>query len=177
MDGAWLAEDVFSKRSFSVFGLSNAQLAVTGAASGAVAGGAVDVAVGGASLLLGAGIGAAIGAAGTLLGARRLAKTKVLGQPLGGYELSVGPITDPNLPWVLLSRAVLHARLVAERNHARRDELIVEAEGGERLATRLDGATRRRIDGLMRRVAKQRGDDTAAREALRDFVAGLLDDA
>jgi Domain of unknown function (DUF3482)/50S ribosome-binding GTPase len=176
LDGAWLAEDVFSKRSFSVFGLSNAQIAVTGAASGAVAGGAVDVAVGGASLLLGAGIGAAIGAAGTLLGARRLAKTKVLGQPLGGYELSVGPVTDPNLPWVLLSRAVLHARLVAERNHARRDELIVEAEGGERLASRLDGAARRRIDGLMRRIAKPRGDDTESREALGDAVAGLLAD-
>ena len=47
----------------------------------------IDVALGGASLLLGAGIGAAVGAFGTLAGAGRLAKVRVLGQPLGGYEL------------------------------------------------------------------------------------------
>ena len=104
---AYLVEDVFSAQSFNVFGLSQTQLALTGAASGAVVGGAVDVALGGASLLLGAGIGAALGAFGTLAGAGSLAKARVLGLPLGGYELTVGPITDPNLPWVLLGRALV----------------------------------------------------------------------
>ena len=66
---AYLVEDVFSAQSFNVFGLSAAQLALTGAASGAVAGSVIDVALGGASLLLGAGIGAAVGAFGTLAGA------------------------------------------------------------------------------------------------------------
>src|SRR5690606_40702423 len=68
---SYLAEDVFSARSFNVFGLSATQLALTGAASEAVAGGIVDVALGGASLLLGAGIGAAIRAVGALAGAGR----------------------------------------------------------------------------------------------------------
>ncbi len=66
---AYLVEDVFSAQSFNVFGLSGTQLALTGAASGAVAGGVIDVALGGASLLLGAGIGAAVGAFGALAGA------------------------------------------------------------------------------------------------------------
>src|SRR5262249_36255323 len=60
---AYLDEDLFSQRSFSVFGLSSTQLAMTGAASGAVAGGVVDSLFGGASLFLGAGIGALLGAA------------------------------------------------------------------------------------------------------------------
>src|SRR5690606_11274768 len=114
-----LAEDLFSKRSFLVFGRSARQLALTGAAAGAVTGGMIDLAVGGASLLLGAGIGAAIGGVGAVLGADRLARVQVLCTPLGGFRLTVGPITTPNAPWVILGRAVLHHRLVAERNHAR----------------------------------------------------------
>src|SRR5690606_20186727 len=42
---SYLSEDVFSARSFSAFGLSTTQLAFTGAASGAGAGGIVDVAL------------------------------------------------------------------------------------------------------------------------------------
>jgi Domain of unknown function (DUF3482)/50S ribosome-binding GTPase len=170
---ASLAEDIFSRRSFSVFGLSTAQLAMTGAASGAVAGGLVDVAAGGASLLLGAAIGAAVGAVSTLAGARRLAKAEVFGQPLGGYELRVGPLSDPNLPWVLMSRAVLHARLVAERNHARRGKLILETVGTEQLGAELGSADRRKIDGLLR--ALRQGGDEAARAALTDVIFAMLE--
>lgn len=170
-DDELLCDDVFSKRSFAVFGLSTRQLAMTGAASGAVAGGVVDAALGGASLLLGAGIGAAIGAAGAIAGADRLAKVEVLGQPLGGYELQVGPITDPNLPWVVLARALLHVRLIAERSHARRERLVVAARAGE---TQIDAAARRRLDGLFRRI-RRGGDDGALRRELAAAIAELIE--
>jgi hypothetical protein len=172
---AYLVEDVFSAQSFNVFGLSQAQLAVTGAASGAVVGGAVDVALGGASLLLGAGIGAVIGAFGTLAGADSLAKARVLGQPLGGYELSVGPITDPNLPWVLLGRALLHARLVAERNHAVREGLVVDAQAGGHLANAIDGALRRRLDVAFRSLRGGEPIEPEERAALIAQLAALID--
>jgi hypothetical protein len=170
-----LTEDVFSKRSFRIFGLSMRQLAVTGAASGAAAGGLIDAAVGGASLLLGAGIGAAIGAAGAVGGANRLAKVRVLGQPLGGYELVVGPITDPNLPWVLLTRGLLHVRLVAERNHARRDMLVLEVASGDRPGRQIDATERARVDALFRKIRKGRADDAELREQLAELVGGLID--
>jgi hypothetical protein len=170
-DDALLSEDVFSKRSFAVFGLSTPQLAMTGAASGAVAGGVVDAALGGASLLLGAGIGAVIGAAGVIVGADRLAKVEVLGQPLGGHELQVGPITDPNLPWVVLARALLHVRLVAERSHARRERLVIEAREGE---AQLDAATRRPLDALFRRIRKE-GRDAAVQRELAAAIADVID--
>jgi uncharacterized protein DUF3482/50S ribosome-binding GTPase len=171
---AYLVADVFSAQSFSVFGLSGAQLALTGAASGAVAGTLIDVALGGASLLLGAGIGAAIGAAGTLVGAGRLAKVKVLGQPVGGYELRVGPITDPNFPWVLFARALLHAKLIAERNHARRESLALDARAGAHLADAIDAERRRRLDDAFRRLRNERDLDAVDRATLTGTIAELL---
>jgi hypothetical protein len=171
----YLVADVFSAQSFSVFGLSGAQLALSGAASGAVAGTVIDVALGGASLLLGAGIGAVIGAAGTLAGAGRLAKFRVLGQPLGGYELSVGPITDPNLPWVLLGRALLHAKLVAERNHARREALALDARASAHLADGIDPERRRALEDVFRRLRAERGVDSADGSALIESIVELLE--
>jgi GTPase Era involved in 16S rRNA processing len=174
---AYLVEDVFSARSFSVFGLSATQLALTGAASGAVVGGAIDAVLGGASLLLGAGIGAAFGAFGTVAGAGRLAKVEVLGQPLGGFELRVGPITDPNLPWVVLGRALLHVKLLAERNHARREKFVVDAETGAHLADAIDATRRRKLDAVFRALRSERGIDKAQRDALVEEIAALIDGA
>jgi GTPase SAR1 family protein len=172
---AYLVEDVFSAQSFNVFGLSATQLALTGAASGAVVGGVIDVALGGASLLLGAGIGAALGAFGTVAGAGRLAKVQVLGQPLGGYDLRVGPITDPNLPWVVLGRALLHVKLIAERNHARREEFVLDAQAGAHLADAIDPKRRRHLDALFRRLRGERGIEAAQRNELIDHITALID--
>lgn len=172
---AVLVDDVFSSRSFNVFGMSATQLAWTGAASGAVMGSVVDVALGGASLLLGAGIGAALGAFGTVAGAGRLAKVQVLGQTLGGYQLRVGPITDPNLPWVILGRALLHVKLLAERNHARREELVVETREGSHLSDAIDAGKRRRLDVLFRRLRNGRAISETDRDALVNEIAALID--
>jgi hypothetical protein len=133
------------------------------------------VALGGASLLLGAGIGAAVGAFGTLVGAGRLAKVQVLGQPLGGYELRVGPITDPNLPWVLLGRALLHVKLLAERNHARREELVLDAQASEHLSDAIDPARRRKLEGVFRKLRTERGLEREERDLLVEEIAALIE--
>jgi hypothetical protein len=174
---SFLTEDLFSARSFSVFGLSSSQLAMTGAASGAVAGGLVDAMLGGASLFLGAGIGALIGATGALVGSDRLAKVEVLGQPLGGYELRLGPITDPNFPWVMLGRALLHVRLVAERNHARREALVLDAERDEHHADAIDAARRRTLDGIFRTLRNDGSIDRRQRQQLIDEITALVETA
>jgi len=174
---SFLTEDLFSARSFSVFGLSSSQLAMTGAASGAVAGGLVDAMLGGASLFLGAGIGALIGATGALVGSDRLAKVEVLGQPLGGYELRLGPITDPNFPWVMLGRALLHVRLVAERNHARREALVLDAERDEHHADAIDAARRRTLDGIFRTLRNDGSIDRRQRQQLIDEITALIETA
>ncbi len=170
-----LAEDLFSERSFAVFGLSTGQLAMTGAATGAVAGGAIDLAVGGASLLLGAGLGALVGGFGALLGANRLAGVQILGAPLGGFRVSVGPITAPNLPWVMLGRALLHQRLVAERNHAIRESLVLDASAGANLADAIDPAIRKRMTAVFKTIRAERGLDVAQREVLIEDILAAMD--
>ncbi|HUQ53111.1 MAG TPA: DUF3482 domain-containing protein, partial [Gammaproteobacteria bacterium] len=95
--------------------------------------------------------------------------------PLGGYELTVGPITDPNLPWVLLGRALLHAKLVAERNHSVREGLVVDAQAGSHLANAIDAAPRRKLDLAFRRLRGGGGIEAEEREALVAELAPLID--
>jgi hypothetical protein len=165
-----LAGDVFSERSFAVFGLSSAQLAMTGAATGALAGGVIDLAVGGASLLLGAGVGALLGGVGAVLGSSRLAKIAVLGTPLGGHRVNVGPISSPNFPWVMLGRALLHYRLTSERNHARREVLMLDASASTHRADTIPPGTRRRLVAIFDRIRKQGGLESDGREALVEAI-------
>lgn len=169
-----LTEDLFSERSFSLFGLSNTQLSMTGAATGALAGGAIDAAVGGASLLLGAGIGAIVGGLGAVLGSNRLAKVRLPGAPLGGHRLIIGPISATNLPWVILGRSLLHHRLVAETNHARRESLVLDADTGGHFAGTIDAGRRRRMASLFQRIRTQQGLSTQQRdELIADIVAAM----
>jgi len=169
-----LEQDLFAERTFEVFGLSRLQLLAGAAAGGAAAGTGVDVLLGGASLLLGAGIGAVVGGLSALFGSDRLARMRVLGLPLGGHEARVGPIADRNFPWVVLMRAVVHAHLVAERNHARRDALIVARADLAHLADIVDRSTRADVDALLQKVRAAGGADADARQRLAAMVAGLL---
>lgn len=138
--------DPFSKESESLFGLTKLQLAASGAVSGGVAGTGIDVLLGGASLFTGAAIGALVGSASAVFGSDKVGKVKVLGQPLASRELVVGPFRDPNLPWVLLGRARLFYRLVAERNHARRDAIILSAEDSALAAANIPDELRRTLN-------------------------------
>ena len=171
-----LTEDLFSERSFSVFGLSNAQLSMTGAATGALAGGTIDLAVGGASLLLGAGIGAIVGGLGAMLGSNRLAKVHLLGSPLGGYRLDVGPISATNLPWVLLGRSLLHHRLVAETNHARRESLVLDVDASEHFTGIIDAGRRRHMANLFQHIREQGGLPTPQRDELVCDIIAAMDE-
>ncbi len=152
-----LAADLFTSENWEVFGLSQGQLAVTGALSGAAAGGGVDLLLGGASLLLGAGVGALVGGVAGWFGSGELARTKILGSTIGGKVLQVGPVKARNFPWVLLGRAWLHQHLVAERNHAYRDAVIVAVKSDTNLMDSIPDALRRALGDSLRRVS---GGDT-----------------
>ena len=168
-----LEAELFAEESWQLFGLSRQQLVVTGALSGAVAGSGVDLLLGGASLLLGAGIGAAIGGAGAWFGGDELAKVKVLGRRVGGKVLQVGPIKDPNFPWVLLGRARLHQRLVSERNHARREALAVDAELAAHQMDNLPAELKRALARSFGKLSRD-GASTERREELTALVQQVL---
>jgi Domain of unknown function (DUF3482) len=99
---------------------------------------------------------------------------RLLGQRLGGTDLVVGPVTAANFPWVLLGRALLHHRVVSERNHARREALVVDVAEGAHLTDAIDTAVRRRLEGCFRKLRAEREVDAATRMTLRDDIESLL---
>jgi hypothetical protein len=170
---AMMDQDLFATETWQVFGLSRQQLLVTGAVSGAVAGSGLDLVLGGASLMLGAGIGAALGGASAWFGAGELAKVRVLGQQLGGRVLEVGPVQDVNFPWVVLGRAWLHHRLIAERNHARRESMALDAQLATHQMDSVPTELRRRLQRSF--VAIRKGGNAAEAEPpLAQAIAELL---
>jgi hypothetical protein len=149
------SEDLFSSESWRVFGLSRLQLLGLGAVGGAAAGGAIDLAVGGASFLAGTLLGGGIGAASTLLAANRLVDVKVLNVPMGRRALVAGPSRNRNLPHVVLGRARLHHALVAGRSHAQRGALDLDTQARQ-LLTPLDERTRRAMEKSFGRLRGSR---------------------
>jgi len=154
-----LDENLFAEESWKLFGLTQPQLIATGTMGGAATGSVIDLAVGGSFLFLGTGLGALVGGASTWLTANRIADIKILGLPLGGKELRVGPMHNINFPYVALGRALLHQRLIEDRTHAQRDLLELRELGalGEHSTAMqgLDSAQRKRLEKIFSRLRKQ----------------------
>jgi GTPase Era involved in 16S rRNA processing len=148
-----LDADLFAAETWNLFGLTRRQLIATGSAGGAAAGSVIDVATGGHSLLLGAGIGALIGGVSAWVGAERIAHIKVLGSPLGGKALTVGPMRSINFPYVVLGRALLHHKMIEDRTHAQRGPIELTRQPGGLQSLDADG--RKRLEKLFTTVRKQ----------------------
>ena len=136
---------LLSDESWRLFGLSRKQLLAAGATGGGTMGVALDVAASGISFGVFTVLGAGLGAAGSYFGARQLAKVKILNTTLGHKFAIVGPAQNINFPYVALQRARLHHALVANRAHARRDELKLETVMEDRLPP-LPESLRKRFD-------------------------------
>ena len=167
-----LRGDLFSTDAWYLWGLNRRQLVATGAAGGALLGGAVDVGLGGSSLLLGSAVGAALGGAGAWWSSDRLARTRVLTLPLGGRVLRCGPVQSANFPWVVLGRALHHHTFVAGRSHADRSPLaLADTAAGEGWLERVDPARRRALDRLFRELRQGEPRREALAEQLAPWVA------
>lgn len=162
-----LAGDIFTSDGWELFGLSRTQLVVSGAVSGALAAGGLDLLAGGASLGLFSSVGALIGGAGAWFGGDRLARIEVLGQNLGGRLLRVGPVRAPNFPWVLLGRAWVHHSLVAERNHARREAISLAVADATNLMDSIPDDVRKDLARAFRSL----GDGDAGAETVPRLTA------
>jgi len=174
-----LEHDLFAEESWSLWGLTPTQLALTGALGGAAAGGGIDLAVGGASLMLASLIGATVGAAAAWFGSDRIAEVKIAGVlPLGGKRFTVGPSRNVNLPYVILGRALHHQRLVALRTHAHRDPLDVPPPDTTRAwIDELPSTRRRALERCFTRLRKEQDSGPAvdALAAQLEALSGEVD--
>ena len=103
-------QDLFAEETWRLLGLSPAELVAAGTLAGAAVGGALDLMVGGASVMVGTAIGGAVGGATALVGlGRRFARVRPVGPGglagwmlaarrywEGGRRFRIGPHAQPN---------------------------------------------------------------------------------
>ncbi len=117
-----LQEDLFAEKTWEFLGLDSSQLIMAGALSGAALGAGVDVAAAGLSFGIFSTIGGIVGAAGTALKGREfLSGARLLGMRLDAQQVTVGPIKNIQLLFVLLDRQFLFYSHIVNWAHGRRD--------------------------------------------------------
>ena len=117
-----LQQDLFSEKTWEFLGLTVNQLIVAGALSGAALAVGLDAVAGGASLGAFAALGGVIGAAAAAFkGKDLLTGTRLLGMKLDRQQLQVGPVTNTQLLYILLDRALLYYSHIINWAHGRRN--------------------------------------------------------
>jgi hypothetical protein len=186
LDRPVFREDLFAEQTWQSLGLTPGQLVAAGAVAGAAIGGTLDALVGGASFMAGTVLGSAAGAGTALwsLGSR-FARVRPVGPGgvagallqaqrafSGERRFRIGPHAQPNFPWVLLDRALLHYDAVVRRTHARRGAIAVG--GGERAGVvgQFARAERAELERIFRALRRDYEDPP---RALRDRLERALE--
>jgi ribosome biogenesis GTPase A len=134
-----LHEDLFSESTWKFLGLSRTQQIAAAGISGAGIAVALDAATAGTSFGLFAALGGLAGATWAALGAKGMARTRILGIPLGGREIQIGPVKNIQFLFILLDRSLLYYGHISNWAHGRRDYEAVMA--GQKAAAELRGYT------------------------------------
>jgi len=174
-----LSKDLFSEEVEEALGLRQRQLALAGAAAGAVSGGAIDLGLGGMSFGTGALIGGLVGGALGALGGAALAKLDIQ-RTLGVERFSLGPVTNPRFPFVLLDRIILYAARAMNWAHGRQaadegapnrvpDKELRRKRGFTESLTTQEHRTLARFF-----AAARRGKDTPNEEQSRAIIVEIL---
>ncbi len=122
-----LKDDLFSRTTWEFLGLTDRQIIVAGAMSGAALGAGIDLAAAGITFGVFSAIGTMVGGLGTAIkGKQLLSKMNILGMRMGGEQLQIGPVDNPQLIYILIDRVLLFYAHVINWAHGRRDY----AEGG-----------------------------------------------
>ncbi len=114
-------EDLFSKKSRRVLGLTEWQLAAAGAAGGGAVGAHIDLAAAGLSFGIFTAIGGLVGGGSAALGARKAFHFNVKGLPLGQIKLTIGPLRTDQMLFVLLDRSLIYFSHIINWAHSRQN--------------------------------------------------------
>ena len=178
-------EDLFAKETWDVMGLSPKALLTLTTLTGAAAGGAIDAAVGFASVFAGTVLGGISGfGVGMYELTRRFASASNIAEqamslirpPEDGHRVRVGPHPSLNFPFVLLARALNHFDRILAWAHAQK-ELPPLNDGTPKLLDSIDMPTRRRLTKAFSTIKKRYRDvPSDARSELRQLVHSIVVD-
>ena len=114
-----LAKDLFEDDVAQALGLQRSQMIATGIATGAITGGALDISLAGLALGTATVIGGVLGGALGYFGDTVLAKVDIR-RALDYKTFSLGPVSNPRFPFVLLDRILLYCALAMNWSHGRK---------------------------------------------------------
>jgi hypothetical protein len=174
-----LQKDLFSAEVGEALGLSRHKLVLASTAAGAATGAAVDLGVGGLSMGLAALIGGTAGGVLGVLGSAALAKVDIQ-RTLGVERFSMGPVTNPRFPFVLLDRIILYCGRAMNWAHGRQ---AADEEAAHRVPERKLKRQRGFTESLSAEdhkllakyfVAARKGKEASNEDRVRDIIHGLL---
>jgi hypothetical protein len=117
-----LNKDLFDERTWQLLGLTRQQVVIAGGLGGAAIGAGVEMATFGHGLGIFTAMGTIAGALGALFGGENFSgKARLLGIPLGGNKVQVGPARSIDFLFILLNRSLLYYQHTINWAHGRRD--------------------------------------------------------
>jgi hypothetical protein len=178
-----VGEGLFSAKTWQVLGLTPTQFAATAAVAGGALGACIDVAAAGLTFGIFTALGSAIGAGSALLGGERLAKTKISGLSVGGYQVAIGPNNSIQFFFILLDRALIFYSHIINWAHGRRDydgyQADIQSQQTEKkgYSANWDSDMRRTCNNFLKHIRS--GDYNSKENSKKRFIAALkrfLDD-
>jgi GTPase Era involved in 16S rRNA processing len=157
-------QDLFAKSTWNILGLTPKQLIALGAVAGATAGGILDAAVGGASFMMGTLLGGSVGAVSVLYFSTRrfVSIDNIIDMLQGSKIIRIGPHKNPNFPWVLMDRALLHYLNIRDLAHSRREKISLQSDGrDQRLVKNLKSSQRKELNKVVSAIRKKNNRDTS----------------
>ncbi|MFC5049959.1 GTPase/DUF3482 domain-containing protein [Rubritalea spongiae] len=174
-----LNQDLFSEEVWRMLGLNKQQLITASTIAGAVAGGGIDVLVGGASFGMAAAIGAGLGLAGGLAatGIENAIQIKIPGtfaklkiQPDTKSEAQVS--STSNLIWILLDRALIYIQACSTWSHGKQSESINDLTSDHPIgiSSQWKDADRKRITHWLTYLRNGDKKEHATRQEVSNFL-------
>jgi tRNA U34 5-carboxymethylaminomethyl modifying GTPase MnmE/TrmE len=166
--------DMFSQESMSVFGLSQKDVVMMGASSGAITGAALDVLTVGHTLLLGGAIGAIVGGVGAYLGYDKVSDAKLLGKSIAQRYITIGPISNTNFAFVILTRALYYAMVLKNLSHANRSKITLNLD--ESFASKILNSTQKKeLEKLHKKIKDNKEISNEDISKYSDILVEVLD--
>ncbi len=157
--------NLFSQKSKSIFGLNQKEIISSGVMGGVLAGGGVDMLLGGSTLLVGSMVGALVGGVSAVIGFSKLIDVEILGQKVGKIEIVLGNIKDINFSFILLSRVLYYSNIISSHSHGVRDKIELK----ENLNI-FDKDNKKEIEKLHKKIQNRRFLRDATIERYREII-------